>query len=368
MSKRNVVGFVLMLALAGLFLLTIRRFPQWTPIVQLGVYLGFGFALAIMFFPMLQDLKSDLKIRHFIIISFVCIAVIEMGVWGFPEWRLPTGVSAAIIVLVTLLWLGPKLQVASLKLENPKEKFDCENEARKTVAQVMGGALLIVGVYSTWQNLKTTQESVRIASEGEIADRFTKAIEQLGAVNANGTSKLELRLGGIFALERIANDSEKDHWPIMEILTAYVRQNAPRRPSPKQGEPAPPALDIQSILTVIGRRTLTDSEHQRHQRLDLTWTQLSKAELINAKLAYADLRDADLRSADLRGADLKGVLSDGSELAGANLQRSKGLTQSQLDKANGDEETEIPDGLQRPKHWVGKKSQQASRSKQPKNK
>lgn len=33
-------------------------------------------------------------------------------------------------------------------------------------------------------------------------------------------------LSGIYALERIAQDSKKDHWPIMEILTAYVRENA----------------------------------------------------------------------------------------------------------------------------------------------
>ena len=33
-------------------------------------------------------------------------------------------------------------------------------------------------------------------------------------------------MGGIYALERISNESEKDYWPIMEILTAYVRKNS----------------------------------------------------------------------------------------------------------------------------------------------
>ena len=37
---------------------------------------------------------------------------------------------------------------------------------------------------------------------------------------------MEIRLGGIYALERISNESEKDYWPIMEILTAYVRKNS----------------------------------------------------------------------------------------------------------------------------------------------
>ena len=38
---------------------------------------------------------------------------------------------------------------------------------------------------------------------------------------------LEVRIGAIYALERIAQDSDRDHVQIMEILCAYIRQNAP---------------------------------------------------------------------------------------------------------------------------------------------
>ncbi len=49
-----------------------------------------------------------------------------------------------------------------------------------------------------------------------------------GAVDANGKPKinLEVRLGGIYALERIAHDSPKNQSTIMEVLTAYVRENS----------------------------------------------------------------------------------------------------------------------------------------------
>ena len=51
---------------------------------------------------------------------------------------------------------------------------------------------------------------------------------------------MAIRLGGIYALERIAKDSEKDHGPIMEVLTAYVRENAPRpAAAPPPAAPAP---------------------------------------------------------------------------------------------------------------------------------
>ena len=60
-----------------------------------------------------------------------------------------------------------------------------------------------------------------IAADQSIAEAFTRAITHLG------DEKLEIRIGGIYALARIARDSKKDHWPIMEILTAFVRQHAP---------------------------------------------------------------------------------------------------------------------------------------------
>ncbi|MGH3218423.1 MAG: hypothetical protein ACRDPY_06785 [Streptosporangiaceae bacterium] len=40
-----------------------------------------------------------------------------------------------------------------------------------------------------------------------MTDRYTKAIEQLGH------DKLDVRIGGIYALERIARDSAKGHPP-----------------------------------------------------------------------------------------------------------------------------------------------------------
>jgi hypothetical protein len=52
-------------------------------------------------------------------------------------------------------------------------------------------------------------------------------------LNAKNEPNVEVRLGAIYALERIAYDSPRDHWPIIEVLTAYVRQNAP---APAQDE------------------------------------------------------------------------------------------------------------------------------------
>jgi hypothetical protein len=53
-----------------------------------------------------------------------------------------------------------------------------------------------------------------------VSESFSKAVEQLAS------DKLEARLGGIYTLERISLESEEQYWPVMEILTAFLRERA----------------------------------------------------------------------------------------------------------------------------------------------
>jgi hypothetical protein len=64
----------------------------------------------------------------------------------------------------------------------------------------------------------------------------SRAIDQLGKVDDKGNKLFEIRIGGIYALQRIARESEEDYWPIMEILTAYVREHAPWPPEEPSSE------------------------------------------------------------------------------------------------------------------------------------
>ena len=82
-------------------------------------------------------------------------------------------------------------------------------------------------------------QTLRYQKEGHITDRINKAVEQLGAektVKRKGVEttvpNIEVRIGAILSLERIAQDSTKhdkgrDHVRVMEILCAYIRENAP---------------------------------------------------------------------------------------------------------------------------------------------
>jgi hypothetical protein len=93
-----------------------------------------------------------------------------------------------------------------------------------------------------------------------VTDRYTKAIEQLGH------EKLDVRIGGIYALERIARDSPRDHPTVMAVLAAFIREHSREQwplPEPGTKTVSRPTTrpDVQAALTVIGRRDVThDSE------------------------------------------------------------------------------------------------------------
>jgi hypothetical protein len=205
------------------------------------------------------------------------------------------------------------------------------------IVQAIGVVVLAVGGYFTWHNLRVgqanlraTQQKLDIDREGQITNRFTQAVGQLGAELKDGKPNLEVRLGGIYALERIARDSPRDHWTIMEILTAYVRQNAPWFPSTsdasegcaaKEGMKAAsrPRTDIQAILTVLGRRE-RGPDREEPGPLDLSSTDLRWADLYGAILEGAHLAGASLAGARLTGAHLEGADLSGAHLEGADLE------------------------------------------------
>ncbi|MFQ5816055.1 MAG: pentapeptide repeat-containing protein, partial [Candidatus Hydrothermarchaeaceae archaeon] len=253
-----------------------------------------------------------------------------------------------------------------------------EDKVRGTLAQIFGGLFILVGLYLTYRRIAATERNVEIAQrtleasqEGQITERFTRAINQLG------NDMLQIRLGGIYALERIAIDSERDHWPIMEVLTAYVRVQAPWREDQSEGDEPPPELrtDIQAVMHVIARRKSTFREGQATWSLDLhqvnirmailrgaqlqgvmfwqahlehaglSGAHLEKAFLMQAHLQHASLDGAHLERADLRWANLNKANLSNAHLEGANLMNATGLTKEQIESAIIDEHTILPDYL-----------------------
>jgi uncharacterized protein YjbI with pentapeptide repeats len=190
----------------------------------------------------------------------------------------------------------------------------------------------------------------------QTSDRFVKAIEQLG----NDKSP-DVRLGGIYGLEQLARDSPSDQPAVFDVLTAFVRRQAPAGTGtcadPTQrlnlaftSPNASPSADVLAAVDAISRR---DRKHDRKdQVLDLSHTCLAVArwgalqlagitmigaDLRGAALIYAnlqaDLVEANFSEAFLIGADLSGASLEGANLSWASLAEAN-LSAAALSSAN----------------------------------
>jgi uncharacterized protein YjbI with pentapeptide repeats len=215
------------------------------------------------------------------------------------------------------------------------------------------------------------QEQTNADRQRRITESFSKAVEQLGS------DKLEVRLGGIYSLERILKESPDDYWTVMENLAAFIRERSQRNERErlyvdweervrkrayflwlaadkpegqseqhsaealrleKQGER--PAADIAAALTVILRRSELNREREDTNawHFNLTDAVLRRAALRaghfkNVTLVDAHLEGAYLVDARLEGANLWGVHLDGAKLTSAHLEKAR-LIGAHLEEAH----------------------------------
>ncbi|MBD2464384.1 pentapeptide repeat-containing protein [Oscillatoria sp. FACHB-1407] len=224
-----------------------------------------------------------------------------------------------VILFALGLWFAPiaiqNLYQAWASLTNTEKISTIQ-----TIATIVGGLAIFL-------NLKQSHEQ-------QITDRYSKAVEQLGS------SQLSVRIGGIYALERIAKDSPKDHWTIMEVLTAFVRRPPPLNESTTEalaGRTRPIDADVQAALTVIGRRDA--SRDPQDKPLDLNHANLWGAVLQNANLHGANLIGVDLSDANLCGSNLEGAFLAEARLEGARFNSQSNLRETYLKEAKFDYKT-----------------------------
>jgi hypothetical protein len=329
-------------------------------------------------------------------------------------------VAFAALILVPI-WLNPPLSKADLssvtagsaRITLQQAQGELQNNTRTTLLQGLAGIVVVAGAAATWRQ-------VRISREGQITDRLTHAIDQVGS------EIVDVRVGGIYALERLAKDSLTDRATVVEILATFIRAHA-ARPSGHQNQPDPYPLpevdktllwltdrapDVRTAVRVLGRlpRDASDSrlslrrvdlrrtnfyhgtlnwidfgnsdltaswapgvrwQSCRFTNTDLRQTHLEGAKLDQSDFAGAHLEGATLQRASLKGASLRGAilrdtdLSDsnlaGADLRGVNLSEAD-LSGAQLTDVKSDQGTVWPADFSPPSRVTRSRSREASSS------
>ena len=218
------------------------------------------------------------------------------------------------------------------------------------------------------------QSQASTARDRAYTELFTKAIEQLGAEKPakkvimgedqtpttvdDYVPNIEVRIGAIYALERIMKDSEKDAPAIVDTLAAYVRENCgePKLECkiPQHNEYKTTSEWIRSIKLYVGNpwrpiegslvsRARELSKQSQVNRADIKtaleiignrpkWLKDPKLfryrvtkspDLRNVNFQGWDLSHFDLSHCDLRGANMQGTILQNTKFQSANMAFAK---------------------------------------------
>jgi hypothetical protein len=118
-----------------------------------------------------------------------------------------SGILTIFVIAAIALFFLPGVMVHDQLA--PKARLDAENDLRTAGLQMLGAIALGIGAVFTGITLIYNREH-------QITERFSRAVEQLA------NDYYDVRLGAIYALERIARDSRRDEEPIRNILRSYV--------------------------------------------------------------------------------------------------------------------------------------------------
>jgi hypothetical protein len=140
------------------------------------------------------------------------------------------------------------------------------------IATALPSLAALIALIFTWQSINATTDAtnrqLQVAGQGQVTDRYNAAITNLGA------SSVDVRLGGIYALQRIMQDSPVINPPLSqccERLSAITLMRLPPpATSPATGATPHRGLVITaSASRALSRETAADPTLHNHPSASL---------------------------------------------------------------------------------------------------
>jgi hypothetical protein len=303
--------------------------------------------------------------------------------WLNVSWLLPCGAAIWLVVLnwhwlhdhgqallVVVVLLGliagvfplAKRIASSKEISEASERLKLQNEIRGAVFQALAGLAVLVGVFIAWQQLQSdraqSQATNTLASQGQISQ----------AVGELGSPQIDVRTGGIYALEEIfklpnQNPNQRPTNPVIirvrpavfGVLTAYIRTHAPWASNPRVCDVDPKlptlavrALDVQAALNVLGSRGYGAPTEPS---LFLEQVDLRNADFYRS-FDDTDFARAELAGANFHNASLVGASFEGADLCGAKLATVTDFHHADFQGAIANTQTTFPPGFDPKAHGI----------------
>ena len=219
----------------------------------------------------------------------------------------------------------------------PKDEAARTLEWLKFYAYVVGGIVLIWQVRISNRRATALERTAALGEKGNITERFKNAIEHLGNPSES------IRMGGIYGLYHVAQESRGYADTVLKILCAHAKSIMAK---PKYTETEKPSNEITAILDVLFPIIPSD-ENQKAEMLfgkvDISHWHLHGAELSSRNMESIIGKKVNLSKATLSKANLSGAILPNANLSwailrGADLSKAKlpvgNLSKATLSDAN----------------------------------
>ena len=267
-------------------------------------------------------------------------------------------VVCALVVVGLAIWLIPRWQVDRWRragISDEEKLAELGVQARSSITQALGGLALIVTIAITAfqvnearrssdraqesadKNFDLAQQSAArnfaLAQRGQVSERFSRAVEQLGAMDESDKPDPAVRTGALFALMRIGIDSPDHTQPALLVVATYVRKfKKPPKLQPNgcdadfnftQAQP-----DIANALRFVLYRIAAKLNNKAEflglrganlNGLALDGLNLSGFDLTRIKFGHASLRRANFRGANLGQANFEHACLIGADFNDASV-------------------------------------------------
>ena len=247
------------------------------------------------------------------------MANVVKSTWQNHRWARLTVTTILITLAIALALVGGIYTWLEWEWLRASEDGKASNgDTLRNVGFIVAGVVALA--FALWRALvaqsqaKAAHGQTETAQQSLLNERYQRGAEMLGS------PVLSVRLGGIFALQRLAEEHpEQYHVQVMRLFCAFVR-NPPRM----GGEPTVSGklrADVQAAITAIGESSYDRQllEEKAEYRLDLRNAHLENADMRWLNFAGVDLQDAYLTEADLTKTVLSSANLMGADLSSAGL-------------------------------------------------
>ncbi len=233
-----------------------------------------------------------------------------------PGWVIEhmVGLSVAVSVIVAVAVAGVVVFDSGWLTDSGFSKESGSTTIRNLGFVVAGLVALPLAV---WRARVADQQAKAADKQAETAqaDLLNKRYQEGAAML--GSEVRAVRLAGIYALRRLAEDHPREYYTaVMSLLCAWVRH-----PGKEGAEAGRVREDVQAAVQAISswRLRKLDLEEEARFQLDLCGADLRDASLGSANLSKAWLTDANMAGASVSRASLAGAMLLKANLSGTYL-------------------------------------------------